>query len=290
MSSVASRAVRNSTGVRMPSVRSRRHTSNPSRSGSITSSTMRSGCTTADGVERVAARRPPGARRSRGGAAPPRASSAGCPRRRRAGVVHRARSQDRTRSCELGETAAEKPISEAEPVSPAPARGTARPRSTRTRSCAQSSTGRATSDAADRNGSRSSTDQVSRADDAVAVAADLQPGRSLEVAADEGVDRLAGHDLFDAHLELEGVRATAPAPRTARRSRAERLAGRSSNDRSHGHHCGNCSVSFSASHNDVARDGEVEGPVVDERGAHHGLAAASASRAPRAVRCRAREP
>src|SRR5215211_4529101 len=43
LSSVASRAVRNSTGVRVPPERSRLATSKPSRSGSITSSTTRSG-------------------------------------------------------------------------------------------------------------------------------------------------------------------------------------------------------------------------------------------------------
>ena len=42
-----SRAVRNSTGVWLPSARRRRHTSKPSRSGSITSSTTRSGATAA---------------------------------------------------------------------------------------------------------------------------------------------------------------------------------------------------------------------------------------------------
>ena len=55
MSSVASRAVRNSTGVRSPVWRSRLHTSNPSRSGSITSSTMRSGSHRGHGVDGVAA-------------------------------------------------------------------------------------------------------------------------------------------------------------------------------------------------------------------------------------------
>ena len=60
MSSVASRAVRNSTGVRLPSARRRRHTSKPSRSGSITSSTTRSGATAATASR---ASRPVGRRR-----------------------------------------------------------------------------------------------------------------------------------------------------------------------------------------------------------------------------------